>query len=540
MRRLRVVASRARQAPLTALAFGFALVAGVYVIVYPFTLARYPPMTDLPMHAACASIFRHYRDPSFHFIEQFRIELLKVPYWTHTGFGALLAYIFPIGLAMKLSTIALLAMLPAGLAVLFQGMKKSPLLGVFGLGFVWNTLSHWGFINFVGALGLFCMALGLTFLLLDRPTRFRQIALALVLVLVFGSHVFRYPFTVAAVLGSAVVLYPATRRWKEVLLPIVPSLTLALLWYIGRDTDGTGPEDVKLKKLDFSRIDEIPRYVFGGLRGTEEWALAKTSLWVLGVIALLGLLSFFFERRYKGWAPRDWAFHAGTHVVVACAAALFFTMYLTLPMEIGLWWYVYPREIVSASLVAVALCPDLPRAGAARLMAIAAIGVSTMRQAWPVALAYAHFDTATRDFQQIVERIPKAPRLGYVVFDHTGSLQETTPFIHLPAWVQAEKGGWLSFHFVAWNTSPIRYRTDSTEVPPPTPIRFEWLPHLFDFRTRGRFFDTFLVRSRSSPERLLAVDPSIRLIEQRGTWWLFRREVRQATMPSSTGGSAAE
>src|SRR5258708_7400516 len=51
-----------------------------YVIVYPFCVVTYPPITDLPFHAAEASILRHYFDPAFHFREQFSLHPLDAPY----------------------------------------------------------------------------------------------------------------------------------------------------------------------------------------------------------------------------------------------------------------------------------------------------------------------------------------------------------------------------------------------------------------------------------------------------------------------------
>jgi hypothetical protein len=126
-----------------------------------------------------------------------------------------------------------------------------------------------------------------------------------------------------------------------------------------------------------------------------------------------------------------------------------------------------------------------------------------------------------------------APRLGYLVFEQGDPSRAFSPYIHLPAWVQAEKGGWLSFHFVSFNVYPLRYRAGSPSVPPPTPHDFEWVPQWFDIRTRGRFFDFFLVRSKTPPQRLFMVDPSIRLVDHRGTWWLFQREGQPRPAPPS-------
>src|SRR5713101_8452479 len=144
-----------------------------YVIVYPFCVVTYPPITDLPFHAAEASILRHYFDPAFHFREQFSLHPLDAPYVSMYVIGALFALVMPAVWAAKAMTIVMLALLPAGLAVMFHGMKKSPLWGLLGLELVWSTLTHWGFLNFVGAIGLFAMVVGLTLLALDRPTRAR-------------------------------------------------------------------------------------------------------------------------------------------------------------------------------------------------------------------------------------------------------------------------------------------------------------------------------------------------------------------------------
>src|SRR6202012_4014488 len=163
--------------PLTLATAAAAVLVSLYVVAWPFTRAHLPPITDLPFHAAAMSIPRHWFDPSFHFREQFTVEPLKAPYWTMHGLGAVLALVMPIIAAAKVTSVVLLLCLPAGLAVMFHGMRKSPLLGLLGLPFVWNTLTHWGFLNFMAALGLFAAVVGYALLVVDAPTRGRQIGL---------------------------------------------------------------------------------------------------------------------------------------------------------------------------------------------------------------------------------------------------------------------------------------------------------------------------------------------------------------------------
>src|SRR5690606_19582648 len=110
----------------------------------------------------------------------------------------------------------MLALLPAGLAVLLHGLKKTPLWALLVLPLVWTNLTWWGFINHMGAIGLYMMAVGAALLVVDRPTRKRQVGLSLALLAVFFTHIFRFPFAVLSVIGAAVLFYPATRR----ILPI--------------------------------------------------------------------------------------------------------------------------------------------------------------------------------------------------------------------------------------------------------------------------------------------------------------------------------
>ena len=114
---------------------------------YMFWAAEYPMMTDFPSHAASSSIFRHYLDAGWHFREQFVFQLFAVPYATLYLLSALFMWVFRPIVATKVAAAVMLAVLPAGLMVLCWGLRKSPLLGLWGLVPVWGVVSHWGFIH---------------------------------------------------------------------------------------------------------------------------------------------------------------------------------------------------------------------------------------------------------------------------------------------------------------------------------------------------------------------------------------------------------
>ena len=114
----------------------------------------------------------------------------------------------------------------------------------------------------------------------------------------------------------------------------------------------------------------------------------------------------------------------------------------------------------------------------------------------------------------------------YLVFDHGGSNRASTPFLHLPAYIQAERGGFLGFNFAWWDAAPMMFRKPEDPeavLPPRTPVRWEWTPSLFRVRQHGAFFDWFLVRAARSPDAIFGEDAEIRPVDHVGMWWLYRR-----------------
>ncbi len=515
---------RAKAEPIRALTWLVAAAATLYVVVYPFTVVHYPPMTDLPFHAAQMSIFRHYDDPSWHFHEQFTLHPFQVPYVSAYLIGAALSFVMPVTWAAKGMAIAMLLLLPAGLAVLFHGMRKSPLWGLLGLGFAWTDVSHYGFLNFVGATGLYAACIGCALLALDRPSRRHQVALGAALLFLFFTHVYRFPFALLAIVATTAVMYPATRRIRPVVVPWVGAAALFGVWMLARPP----ALDVGLGHLSFhaKRWHELPGYLFKSYRGTTGVHERHIALGMLATfVVLLASTAWLAARRWRAnqHAPEDRRWAVGVTALPVLLACGHLLAYFVLPMGMGTWWYIFPREAIGAAFILVAVVPDLPRPSWMRLCAVAAIAVTTGSMGYLVARQWHDFDQLTWDFREIITKIPRAPRLFYLVYDHSGTDRTRSPFTHLPAWVQAEKGGWLDFHFAMWGTYPVRYRKGGV-VPPRVPDQWEFTPQYFRVKKQGAWFNTFLVRHRIDPHQLFDPDPSIHLVAQRGTWWLYRRE----------------
>lgn len=519
-------------APLSWLAWLCAAATIIYVVGAPFWAADYPMMTNFPFHTASSSVFRHYLDAGWHFDEQFQFQLLAAPYVTFYGLAAALMLVFPPVVATKLAAALLLTLLPIGLMVLCWGLRKSPFLGLWGLVAVWGVPAHWGFIGFLASLGLFAMALGLAFRVVDHPSVKLQVLLVAVLVLLFLTQVYRFPLAIVMLLIVAIAMHDRAESIRGLLIPIGVSTALFAAWW----ATGAEPEVPEINWAwppQWSRMSEASAYATDIFIGDEDsFVFRRTGLLFTVTAAALSVIAV---ARLRSWPKGSWVVVA--HAVVGFAIVVFLGLYLMLPMELGVWWYVFPREITAAAFLLPALLPNLPRKTWAHLGFVIWTAVAVAPIGELVAGAHKEFSSTTMHFREIVRELPKAPKLLYLVYDHEGSRARHSPYIHLPAYVQAERGGWLSFHFARPGTFPFRYRDESDEnavVPPEAPVRWEWSPQLFQLDEHGEFFDWFLVRRLKSPDSLFAGDPSIQRVAQFENWWLYHRPRAPTGPPAET------
>lgn len=508
-----------------------ALVTVIGVVALPFSQVHHAPLTDMPFHAAQASIFRHYWDPAWHFREQFELHPFEVPYVSLYVLGALVACVVPIAQAMKLVSIVAFVTLPLGVAVTLREQGKSPLGAVLAVALVWSSQTHWGFLNSVAATGLHVLVIGLALRVVNRDGRGRRVTLGAVFALVLFTHPFRFPFTLLALALLPVVVPRARTAWRALATCLAPGLGLFGAWYLVR------PHVVSLSRKDLSfepsRLKELPFQAFSGYApetstGREE--LFAAALWFSALIAwalVAGVLAWRESRRAGGAEPRPDALAetSGRPVTLylLLVAGGHLLSFVTLPMLIDLWWNVYPREAVPFLLFVLCALPRLPRVTWARVGLVALSVVAAGNFGRIVTRDWARFAQLDREFIAIERHIPRAPKLFYLIYEHRGTHKLTSEFLHFPAWIQAERGGWLDFHFASWGFYPVRYRAGSPDVPPPLTPGFEWRPQDFRFATHTPWFDTFLVRHAEDPSVLFAPDPSIQLTAHEGTWWLYRR-----------------
>ena len=487
---------RVRRLPAEALTNAIAVLVCIYVIAGPLLAARYPLMTDLPQHAANAAVLRHYFDADWHVREQFVIQPFAVPYMLFYAVAAAFMFVLPTLSAVKAAVFVMLALVPAGLATLFWGMRKSPVLGISGLLFSWGSLASWGFLNFVAALGLWAMVVGVALRAVDRSPRDATLMLITPLVLLFFTHPFRFPMAVGALLVIIALSYALRRKHRALVPATALAACIGLAWWFARPAEVVvelGDIGLQWERLALDAFGEHP---YRSLRSGLDSATFHRALAMVGLLGvLLGVARWRTRKR-----PTRRSIVA--HATVGGCALVAGLLYLSLPMAMGSWWFIYPRELTACAVMALAFVPDLPRKPGWRLGAIVWLSAAVLPLGAVAIESHVTFDAMTGDFARVTEPIPRAPKLMHLVFDAGGAPATQSPFRHLPAYVHADKGGWASFSFAWLGHSPLRYRAPTEQgavVPPKPPPRWEWTPHRFELVEHGRFYDWFLVRSKRSP-----------------------------------------
>src|SRR5262249_50271647 len=158
---------------------------------------------------------------------------------------------------------------------------------------------------------------------------------------------------VAGSLLAGALVYPATRRFSVLLAPLVPGVGLFVLWLFIRPralAPAFGPIAFHVERLGY-----IGEHLFGSYLPYESLPPTRESIRehalamrLFGLATVTVALAWVLARFEGAGAPSDVdaAWSRGVSRLPWLIAGGLFLLYLTLPLEVGQWFYVYPREIV--------------------------------------------------------------------------------------------------------------------------------------------------------------------------------------------------
>jgi hypothetical protein len=501
-----------------------------FVIVAPLWVVLRPPIQDLPQHAAAVRVLGSYTDPSYRFQEYYQLTLGRTQYLTVYLLGACLAKLIGPTYATKVVLSAALLLTPVALARLLRSLAFDPWLACLALPFVFNVHVAFGFLNFLAAIPLLLVGLALAVEQRRCATSRGQAWLAAVMLLCFFTHV--VPF------GLLIIAVVILTRWQRHALPrhafvILPSVTVFLFWL------AASPAGKVVSSLGRSEGTTPWTHVpFGAaLRALPDWIIHITTsedenlrliIWMIVALALLGLgVAFPATSGRRATAERSVEPPTLGRAVVLLLVPLSMVAYFTLPHGYSFIWPISQRFPVLAILLGIPVFGHAPKV-AVRLAAVVSLCLAVMAASEQAEVFRASSANAYLGFDEVVAQIPKGSRVVTLVFERQLEGLQLSPMLHAAGWVQAERGGIVTFSFAEFPSSPFAYRANPR--PPPIPLRWEWAPDsVVPDRDLG-WYDYCLVQGRS---KNIEVSRRFNEVTRRGRWSLWRRTGPADPSPSA-------
>lgn len=505
-----VVASTRERGRLGLVAISIALAA------VPFLLVRFPPITDLPQHAAQIRLFG---EALGEHADLYRIQWLT-PYglsYVLPGLGWLL---FGPASSGRVGFLLLVALWIGAVHALAARQHRPASAAVLASALVFSHPLYWGFLSFLFGWGAFVLWLRLTEAVPQQRCDARSAARLLGgAALLYFSHVLWFAMGCA---WLAIDGWRSRLRWRDQFLralAVSPVGGLALWWFPSlarRGFDSLVYWPASLWER-FSPAG-LARAALGGVRGKLE------PPYLLFVLAWLLLAAW--QRRGEGraaWSPR-----------LLLLAGVLFVPFAVLPDEAQNTIHLAGRWMPCA-LVALLLAAPAPRLPAAFVralpVAVLALFVAGTSVYW-IAFASVELD----GLEPAVAALPEKPRVLGLSYYLESRIIRGNPFIQDFAYAQVMKGGELNFSFADFAPSLVVYRTPRQ---PPWTRGLEWLPRrvrMSDFAS----FDWVIASGDSATHRHLIERVGLEPVTAEARWRLYRvpEALRRRAPPEAPSAAA--
>lgn len=470
----------------------------------PILLAKYPPMVDMPQHAAQIAAIRHLlAGDDWRFAGFFELQWFT-PYLFGYLLVLLLSYLAGVPLALKLVLAAAVVLFP---------IAGSRLISATGGDRAWRWLLlplpfgfayQWGFLNFLVAAPLGLLFLSLLTSLRGRSDFTACVRIALMLHLLFAAHILTAAFFCIAGILMLLTPWNGVREWLRRCLPVFTILPVAVVWLWLNLQHAPPAEAQIIWRVGLHRVtDFLPALV------SSPASLAGQLLGLL-FLAVPFLTGARPKRSIAAWAP----------------FALYVAWMLAFPHYLGGTFFTYERfGLVGIPLYLVAferrrtqlLAPEHSRSLVPGLAAIflALLGWHCIR--------VLTFNREVAGYVDVMEQAEPEGRVLMMAFNPLSHASTAPLLVHFSGWYQAERDGLSEYSFSEFWGVPARFRSDA-----PTTIGqgFEWRPDTFDWQQHsGELYDYFLIRHAANADTWIheRTDGRAVLVARSGEWQLYGR-----------------
>lgn len=473
----------------------------------PLFLVTYPPLQDLPQHLAAVRVLHDFSTPEFRFQEFFELQLGRTQYLAFYVLGHVLAYALGVTLATKLVVALGIAGLPYALRYLLTGLGRDGRLALFVLPLAWNVHVLYGLFNFVCAIPLALLGLGIAVRLRREWKPWRAIFLGIVALVTFYTHVVPFGFLILGVctLSGGDGTDATLRR----LAPVVPSLFALAYW--SRENPAGGALRSFFRR-DENVIGPSAEFeTFGVLvRDPMRWLtdVLRSSLDTWCFVAWLGLL---LAGVAFGKKPVWRELRLELLVPVATVA------YFVLPASYDWIWPIHGRFPLLACVFALLWLRELrPRVAPFLFVGVTLVSIVDIVS---IGFAFREYERNEEgDVRAALLAIPPGQKVIGLIWDRTSRHVNVSPFVHSVALYQAERGGAVMFTFADSPQSPFAFVTESR--PTRVPLGWEWNPETVNAKRDLAWFDWVLTRGGPGGVR---ASKEFEQVFEREPWRVYRR-----------------
>jgi hypothetical protein len=462
----------------------------------PFLVVKFPPITDLPQHAAQVRLFG---EALGHPDSPYRIQWLTPYNLVYTVLGMSWVVFGPED-AGRFGMLLVALLWIVMLHLLVARLKRPAPAAVFASLLFFSHILYWGFYQFA-----FGWLLFLGFLLV-LDVRFRTrgaeaLASIGVWAALYFSHILWFLLAVAWLGFRQLFL----RRDLKTLLfrgaGAAPFLALAAAWYPTLAARGFRSETIWATN-PFQRL--FPSWLvdasFGGLRGSVEYAF-------FGVFIVWILWAWLSNRgEFKLHMDREL-------ILLGC---LFFLLMLVLPDEQTNTIRFSQRWLPPALAFLLLGLPGV-RAGRRILIAVAFSVLAAF-----FVLTALNWRAFERDelsgLRESLAALPSNPRVIGLSYLKESAVVRGRPFIQIFSYAQVYRGGELNFSFADFAPSLVVYRRPRV---PDWTSGLEWLPGEVK-RSDLAFFDFALIGGDDNLHSRIGQDKELTPMTFAGRWRLYR------------------
>lgn len=472
-----------------------------------FFFFRYPPMIDVPQHAAQVSLLGAMLRGESAFAGEYELNFLT-PYLL--GYSLWLLASQVLSLHHALSLILALAFIGSFAAFArFRARLGAPqsldlliVPGFFGFAF------QWGMLTFLLSIpiGLLFLSFYLDYLEYETPKLgLRAFGFGALLIASHGL-VFAYFFLLAGLFALSKTV--SLRRLPLAqLLFFFPLGLVAILYSLRAD------------ELSPLYVDPERSYIQGAGAAKRAYQLIhyQLSTFAPKPIHIFAIIGFLLSPLFIGLRPskrRERYLPLGFFLVYFFAAphdamdtSLLYQRFslLFLPSFALAWDH---RETTNTKLASFGRYALL--VGAAM---ISLIPLSRMRA----------FDQEAADFQAVLEILPAERRVLALIYDRSSPAAENpAAYVHFVSWYAAEKRGLVDFNFAWFPPQIVRYRKEAAPEFIPS---YEWRPERFRRLSDCDRYDYLVVRGEIPSGRsfLRGSTCSHHELSREGSWTVFSR-----------------